>query len=151
MFLIPNRLIILVSIWHGISKMRVMNEIIRNLVKLQALEFGEISSKSLASQVAELRTLIPQAILGHYDRLAVRGKKALAVVRNQVCSGCHMRLPIGTINTMLQGHDLQLCDTCGRYLYLPEPPEGQASEIVVAAAAKPASKPRKGKALANVV
>ncbi len=151
MFLIPNRLIILVSIWHGISKMRVMNEIIRNLVKLQALEFGEISSKSLASQVAELRTLIPQAILGHYDRLAVRGKKALAVVRNQVCSGCHMRLPIGTINTMLQGHDLQLCDTCGRYLYLPEPAEGQTSEIVVAAAAKPASKPRKGKALANVV
>jgi len=151
MFLIPNRLIILVSIWHGISKMRVMNEIIRNLVKLQALEFGEISSKSLASQLAELRTLIPQAILGHYDRLAVRGKKALAVVRNQVCSGCHMRLPIGTINTMLQGHDLQLCDTCGRYLYLPEPAEGQTSEIVVAAAAKPASKPRKGKALANVV
>ena len=133
----------------GLARKEIMNEIIQNLVKLQALEFGEISSKTLASQVAELRTLIPQAILGHYDRLAVRGKKALAVVRNQVCSGCHMRLPIGTINTMLQGHDLQLCDTCGRYLYLPEPAEGQASEIV--AAAKPASKPRKGKALANVV
>ena len=128
-----------------------MNEIIQNLVKLQALEFGEISSKNLESQVAELRTLIPQPILGHYDRLAVRGKKALAMVRNQVCGGCHMRLPIGTINTMMQGHDLQLCDTCGRYLYLPAPAEGQAAEIVVAAATQPASKPRKGKALANVL
>jgi len=128
-----------------------MNDIIQNLVKLQALEFGEISSKTLASEVAELRTLIPPTILGHSGRLAARGKKALAVVRNQVCSGCHMRLPIGTINTMLQGHDLQLCDTCGRYLYLPAPAESQAEEIVVAAAVKAASKPRKGKALANVV
>jgi len=103
-----------------------MNEIIQNLVKLQTLQFGETRSKNVASQLAELRTLIPQPILGHYDRLAVRGKKALAVVRNQVCSGCHMRLPIGTINTMMQGHDLQLCDSCGRYLYLPDPPESQA-------------------------
>ena len=128
-----------------------MNDIIQNLVKLQALEFGEISSKTLASEVAELRTLIPPTILGHYDRLAARGKKALAVVRNQVCSGCHMRLPIGTINTMMQGHDLQLCDSCGRYLYLAAPAESQAPEIVVAAAAKPASRPRKAKAFANAV
>ena len=135
----------------GLARKEIMNEIIQNLVKLQALEFGEISSKNLTSQVAELRTLIPPTILGHYDRLAVRGKKALAVVRNQVCSGCHMRLPIGTINTMMQGHDLQLCDSCGRYLYLPAPAESQAEEIVVAAALKPASKARKGKALANVV
>src|SRR5882724_7478776 len=133
----------------GLAQKEIMNEIIQNLVKLQALEFGEISSKTLASQVAELRTLIPQSILGHYDRLAVRGKKALAVVRNQVCSGCHMRLPIGTINTMMQGHDLQLCDSCGRYLYLPDPPESQALEIVVAA--KPAPKPRKRKALAHAI
>ena len=126
-----------------------MNEIISNLVKLQTLEFGEARGKAVSSQVAELRTLIPQPILGHYDRLAVRGKKALAVVRNQVCSGCHMRLPIGTINTMMQGHDLQLCDSCGRYLYLPEPDESHALQNVVAA--KPAPKPRKSKTLAHAV
>src|SRR5437763_15603945 len=118
-----------------------MNKIIQKLVKLQALEFGEISSKTMASEVAELRTLIPPTILGHYDRLAVRGKKALAVVRNQVCSGCHMRLPIGTINTMMQGHDLQLCDSCGRYLYLPAPAEGQDAEIAVEAEVKVDYKP----------
>ena len=126
-----------------------MNEIISNLVKLQTLEFGETRGKAVSSQVAELRTLIPQPILAHYDRLAVRGKKALAVVRNQVCSGCHMRLPIGTINTMMQGHDLQLCDTCGRYLYLPEPAASLPLEDI--AAAKSAPKPRKSKALAHAV
>jgi predicted nucleic acid-binding Zn-ribbon protein len=88
-------------------------------------------------------------ILAHYDRLVARGKKGVAVVRNQVCGGCHMKLPIGTVNTLMQGHDVQLCDTCGRYLYLPDPAETQFVEAV--AAAKPAPKPRKRKALAHVV
>src|SRR6266699_2344336 len=127
-----------------------MNVHMQNLLKLQALEFGEARDKRAESEVAELRSQIPQPILAHYDRLAVRGKKGVAVVHNQVCSGCHMRLPIGTINTMMQGHEFQLCDSCGRYLYLPAPAESQAEEIVVAAAVKSASKPRKAKALANV-
>ncbi len=90
---------------------------------------------------------MPAQILGHYDRLVARGKKGVAVVRNQVCTGCHMRLPIGTINTLMQGNDIQLCDTCGRYLYLPDPAESQFVENI--AATKPAPKARKRKALAH--
>ena len=95
----------------------------------------------------ELRAKIPPQVLGHYDRLVVRGKKGVAVVRNQVCTGCHMKLPIGTINTLMQNQDIQLCDTCGRYLYLPDPAESQFVEHL--AAAKPAPKARKRKGLAN--
>src|ERR1044071_2209551 len=134
-----------VSVLSGMRTARagIMNEVIQNLLKLQTLEFGETRSKPLTSQVAELRGLIPEPIIAHYDRLAVRGKKALAAVRNQVCSGCHMRLPIGTVNTLMHGHDLQLCDTCGRYLYLPEPSEGQVPESVLAAktSTQPAQRP----------
>ncbi len=126
-----------------------MNVHIQNLFELQALEFGAVSNKSNASQVAELRGQIPETVLSHYDRLTERGKKGVAIVRNQVCSGCHMRLPIGTINTMMQGHDFQVCDTCGRYLYLPEPIESPVLENV--AVAKPARKPRKRKALVHAV
>jgi hypothetical protein len=134
-----------------------MNDLLTNLLKLQALEFDETAAKNAESQKAELRAQIPQPILGHYDRLAARGKKGVAVVRNQVCTGCHMRLPIGTINTLMQAQDLQLCDTCGRYLYLPGPSETQFLENLAAAkptaksaakpASKPASKPRKRKAV----
>ena len=85
--------------------------------------------------------------MGHYDRLVSRGKKGVAIVRNQVCTGCHMRLPIGTINTLMQGQDIQLCDTCGRYLYLPNASESEFVEKL--AAVKPAPKTRKRKALAN--
>ena len=118
-----------------------------NLLKLQALEFGETKEKDIESRMAELRAQIPAQILGHYDRLVARGKKGVAVVRNQVCSGCHMKLPIGTINTLMQGTDIRLCDSCGRYLYLPDPAETQFLEHV--AASKPAPKARKRKALTH--
>jgi C4-type zinc ribbon domain len=124
-----------------------MNVILTNLLKLQALDFGESDEKNGESRKAELRGSIPPQILGHYDRLAARGKKGVAVVRNQVCTGCHMRLPIGTINTLMQDADIQLCDTCGRYLYLPAPGESEFVEKV--AATKPVPKARKRKALAH--
>ena len=119
-----------------------MNAIIQNLLKLQAVEFSDKTGNE--KQIAELRTKVPEPILGHYDRLRIRGKKGVAVVRNQVCTGCHMRLPVGVINTLMQDKDIQLCDSCGRYLYLdltaPAP-------VVEAAPAKPAKK-RKTKAVA---
>ena len=128
-----------------------MNELLTNLLNLQALEFGETQEKDPAAKIAELKAKIPQPILGHYERLVARGKKGVALVRNQVCTGCHMRLPIGTVNTLMQGQDIQLCDTCGRYLALPAPEQTAAPEPD-AAAAKPApkaaKKPRKRKPLA---
>jgi predicted nucleic acid-binding Zn-ribbon protein len=124
-----------------------MNDLLPNLLKLQALDFDQTTQKDVDSQKVELRARIPDPILSHYDRLVTRGKKGVAVVRNQVCTGCHMRLPIGTINTLMQKQDIQLCDTCGRYLYLPDAAESQFVEHL--AAAKPAPKARKRKTLAN--
>ena len=126
-----------------------MNEAIENLVKLQAIEFGGTKSKPSQAEAAKLRDLIPPPILAHYERLVARGKKGVAFVRNQVCTGCHMLLPIGTVNTVMQGHDLQLCDSCGRYLYVPEAVEIPVVESL--AVAKPARKPRKRKVLAHAV
>lgn len=124
-----------------------MNELLQNLLKLQSLEFDTLTDPDLKAKIATIRATIPPQVMGHYDRLVARGKKGIAVVRNQVCTGCHMRLPIGTINTLMQGTDIQLCDTCGRYLYLPSPAESELVEKL--AAAKPAPKQRKRKTLAN--
>jgi hypothetical protein len=65
-----------------------------------------------------------------------------------------MKQPIGTINTLMQGQDIQLCDTCGRYLCLPDPEETQPQPVAEAApkpakAAKQPAKPRKRKAPAH--
>jgi predicted nucleic acid-binding Zn-ribbon protein len=129
-----------------------MNSVLHDLLNLQTLEFGEAPQKGNEAQVAELRSRIPQPIIGHYDRLRAREKKGVAVVRNQVCTGCHMRIPIGTITVLMRGEDIQLCETCGRYLYLPDPAEAEALSQVAAAKvpAKPAAKPRKRRAVAQV-
>lgn len=98
-----------------------MNKVIENLLKLQTLEFNETTDAGKEKKTAELRAEIPMQILGHYDRLVARGKKGVAVIRNQVCTACHMNVPRGAVITLMRGDDIQLCECCGRYLYLPEP------------------------------
>jgi predicted nucleic acid-binding Zn-ribbon protein len=128
-----------------------MNNVLQNLLKLQVLEFGEVAGKKVEAQAAELRVKIPQPILGHYDRLRAHGKKGVAVVRNQVCTGCHMHVPIGQITMLMRGEDVQLCENCGRYLYLPDPAEAEFLNKVEATkpVAKAPAKPRKRRALAH--
>jgi predicted nucleic acid-binding Zn-ribbon protein len=129
-----------------------MNIVLQDLLKLQTLEFSEGTGQDMEAQVAQLRANLPQPILGHYDRLRVRGKKGVAVVRNQVCTGCHMHVPIGQITVLMRGEDIQLCESCGRYLYLPDPAEAEAlANMEPAKPVKKAAKPRKRRALAQVV
>ncbi len=130
-----------------------MNNVLQDLLKLQALEFGETTEKNVEARAAELRGKVPQPFLGHYDRLRVRGKKGVAIVRNQACTGCHMRLPIGQITELMRSEDIQLCETCGRYLYLPDPAQTEFLNRLEAAkpAAKAPAKPRKRRALTPAV
>jgi predicted nucleic acid-binding Zn-ribbon protein len=118
-----------------------MKNLLQNLVRLQSLEFGDDKDKRVEEAMAELRAKIPPQILAHYDRLAARGKRGVAAVRGQVCSGCHMQLPLGVVMTLRHGQDIQLCENCGRYLYLAS--EGEAAAAAPAAASKPARKTRK--------
>jgi predicted nucleic acid-binding Zn-ribbon protein len=129
-----------------------MNSVLQDLLKLQALDFAEPTDKKSEAQAAALRGKIPQAIIGHYERLRVRGKKGVAVVRNQVCTGCHMHVPIGQINVLMRGEDVQLCESCGRYLYLPDAAEAEFLAHIEAAkpAAKAPAKPRKRRTLVAV-
>lgn len=119
-----------------------MKTLLQTLVRLQALELREIREPNRAAVIEQLRAQIPPQILAHYDRLMARGKKGIIAVRNQVCTGCHMRVPMGVVMNIMRGLDIQLCDNCGRYLYLEEPtpvaPETRPK-------AKPAQKPRKRK------
>jgi predicted nucleic acid-binding Zn-ribbon protein len=101
-----------------------MKELIDNLLKLQELEFGAPKNTPANARAAELRATIPPQILGHYDRLMARGKKGVAAVRNQVCAGCHVQVPLAVTMTLMHGDDIRICESCGRYLYLalPEKP-----------------------------
>lgn len=117
-----------------------MNELMQKLIQLQAIEFEETTEKIAGTTTAELRGKIPEQILGHYDRLVAHGKKGVTAIRGQVCSSCHIRVPIGAIMTLKRGEDIQLCENCGRYLYLLEDPAVETPPPV--AAPKRGRKPR---------
>jgi predicted nucleic acid-binding Zn-ribbon protein len=124
-----------------------VKSLLQNLARLQDLELGKPKDENVEETIADLRGKIPSQILGHYDRLMARGKTGIAPVRNQACTGCHMRLPIGVIATLMRGTDIQLCDSCGRYLYLPDEP---VSKIVEQSApTKPVKPSRKRKSAAR--
>jgi hypothetical protein len=128
----------------GYRSNAAMNELLQHLIGLQSLDVGDAEGTSVEVAKSELRGKIPAQILGHYDRLVARGKKGLAAVSpNQVCSACHMRVPLGAIMTLKRGDDIQLCESCGRYLYLP------TAEQAEAAAPKPVKKVRKPRKIAT--
>ena len=121
-----------------------MKALIENLLKLQALEFDVTVAKTDA-RIAELRGKVPAQILAHYERLVARGKKGVAVVRNDVCTGCHVHVPRAVTLTLMRNDDIQICESCGRYLHLAEPVEAAPVQATKKprkkSAPKPGSKP----------
>lgn len=99
-----------------------MRKIMDHLVALQTLELnGRAPATTTSPEAKQLREQVPASILAHYDRLRARGKKGVAIARNGVCSECHIRITSGRLLDLSAAKDVQLCDNCGRYLYLPEP------------------------------
>jgi len=120
-----------------------MHAVMEALVQLQKIDFGPNPQSPAAVAAAEkLRAQVPSQILAHYDRLRVRGKKGLAPVRHQVCAGCHVSVPIGTVITVIKGLDIQLCGNCGRYLYV-EPEAAAPAPVPSPPKAKRSRKPKK--------
>jgi len=98
-----------------------MRKFMEQLLALQTLQF-DLPPKTAEGKATmeKYRDQIPSPILAHYGRLALRGKKGVAIARNGVCSECHLRIPSGTLAALAYDNEVQLCDNCGRYLYLPE-------------------------------
>jgi predicted nucleic acid-binding Zn-ribbon protein len=113
-----------------------MNKLMLILIELQSLEFEETICPDIEDRIAKLRAKIPKPILDHYDRLGDRGKKGVAMLRNQTCTGCHIGVPVSVVMNLKHADDVCMCENCGRYLYLPEilPVTG------VVASKKPAAK-----------
>jgi predicted nucleic acid-binding Zn-ribbon protein len=94
--------------------------LMKHMFELQTLEFEETIQPNTEKRIAGLRAKIPAPVLAHYDRLCARGKKGVALLRHQTCTGCHMSVPRGVILELNRGEDVRCCDNCGRYLYLRE-------------------------------
>ena len=106
-----------------------MNNPVSLLFELQTLEFGDRLPAAAQERIAALRAEITPTLLTHYDRLADTGKRGVAVVRNHACSGCHIRVPLGTILELKRAETILLCESCRRYLYLPPGADAGIAEL----------------------
>ncbi len=97
-------------------------ELLQTLRELQDLELEQKKSKKFpadkVARIAELRAIVPEVVLGHHDRLLMKGKKSVVPVHNTVCGGCFLALPTGEKEKIALYKDIHICQSCGRYLYV---------------------------------
>lgn len=116
-----------------------MRKIMEHLLAIQNYRLNaRRHSPAVLAEIEQRRANVPAPILAHFERMVARGKKGVAVVRDGVCTDCHLRLTTGKLANLAADNDIWLCDNCGRYLYLPEAEKAGAAEI-------PAVKPPRAK------
>ena len=98
-----------------------MVKILGELLAVQKLQL-ETKPLSLETerQILAAREKVPKPMLDRFDRFIARGKSGVAVVRQGVCSECHLRITPGTLASLAYTSEIHVCDHCGRYLFLPE-------------------------------
>jgi predicted nucleic acid-binding Zn-ribbon protein len=121
--------------------------LMEQLLKVQELQFTQSQDPEKHPELKKLREGIPPQVLSHADRIFARARKAVALIERNVCTGCRMGLPTGTVLAVRQGADIQICGNCGRYLFIaPEPPP--AEEVAVKPKRKRAVRKPKAEATA---
>ena len=93
--------------------------------ELQALAERAGGLKTRLTEVqaerAGLIGAVPPDALELYDRIfKKKGDCAVAPLQGEMCGGCHMKVVIGTIQSVKQAEGLTQCESCGRILYLEE-------------------------------
>ena len=89
-----------------------INEEIKNL---------EAKLLSLNNKREQVSSEVDKTIGGKYEKLIKsRGGLALAAVKNDNCSACHLALTHQKINEIKMYEDMVFCENCVRMLYLPE-------------------------------
>lgn len=103
---------------YGVCKdTGAMKRIIEKFAELQSLVLPHPPADGPgAERVRQLRFEVPISLLAYFDRRIACGRKAVAVVRNDVCGECHMRLPFGLAASLASAEDVQRCEHCGSFL-----------------------------------
>ncbi len=77
-------------------------------------ELGELQTRR-----DEVAKPVTKEHLQFYERLLGKLKgNAMAVVEDQVCTGCYLKVPLNLINHLHVGEDFVTCTSCARILYL---------------------------------
>jgi hypothetical protein len=101
-----------------------LDVMIGDLVEEGGLELEQGLGFSLGPPAAALErralaaSSIDPQILGRYEQVRRRHRRAVAPVRGGVCMGCFTKRPT---RTSIRALELETCERCGRILFRPEP------------------------------
>ena len=97
-----------------------MKNVLERLITLQEIQLKRgPRTAATDEEITRLRADIAGPILAHFDRMLARGKKGVAIASHGVCIECHLKISSGTWGNLRDADSIHLCDSCGRYLYLP--------------------------------
>jgi predicted nucleic acid-binding Zn-ribbon protein len=84
----------------------------------------ETKKANLEKQIGEFETTRPQFttgldedLLDIYQRLFQKKEEAVVGLRNDVCSGCHMKVTVSTNSQVKAGKSIVHCEQCNRILF----------------------------------
>ena len=86
-------------------------------VKKLGFDVKNEGADTLQKAREELIQRINKPLLGQYERLRARYKRAIVPVKEDTCLGCFMRLPTYLITLKDKYNQIIICESCGRILY----------------------------------
>ncbi len=94
---------------------------LEELLKAEDARLATVNEKiaALAGERDALAREIDASLLKQYEqvRRSKRGLGIVAIIDNQRCGGCNMRLPIHVIQKAKSGRGITRCPSCGRILW----------------------------------
>lgn len=93
-------------------------ELLEKRVEVESL-ISELNGKinNEKSKIRDLENSCDENLLGVYHGIRSRKGSGIAEIKNDVCGGCHMRIPENLVEKAKQGKKIINCENCGRILY----------------------------------
>lgn len=89
-----------------------IKDVQRKIIDVEKVIFKE------TDRTLSLSSKIDVKILDLYEKLRKTKVNAIVGVKDDICSGCNMRIPNYQKNPLSEGEEIVICESCGRILYL---------------------------------
>lgn len=101
------------------------NRIIQKINDLEVKYKDELNKlksecENINEQKKELIKNIDDDLFKRYETIKEKKSKPIALVKNDICSGCHMDIPLYIISKLKKNDEIINCDNCGRIILLKE-------------------------------
>ncbi len=110
------------EIFHGEEELATKESEYQEKIAVLREKLDELKSAygPMSEEKEEIVSKVSPDILPIYEKLSKRNGTILALVKNEVCTGCHMNIPPQLFNEVLTLSRIIQCPNCQKILYVEE-------------------------------